>query len=220
MLGETFKDQLFSSLLIKHRTCPSCLVGSLIFKVSRHGSGYFIGCDQHPKCSYIAKTVIGDEDDDVVDKPDSCFQPKLIGLHPTSNEKILLKNGPYGFYIQLGEDRKGYSPKRASLAQACKSHCNQISFSVKDVESIGLDDALKLLQYPKILGNHPEDKKPIILKISKYGFSVRHRRTCAPLPKNVDPERMTIEMALKYLTGRFAKQIGRPKTKNKVMSEA
>ncbi|CAN6446734.1 unnamed protein product [Victoria cruziana] len=184
MLGETFKDQLFSSLFIKDGTCPSCQMGSLIFKVSRHGSGYFIGCDQHPKCSYIAKTVIGDDDDDVVDKPDMCFQPKLIGLHPTSNEKILLKNGPYGFYIQLGEDRKGYSPKRASLAQ------------VKDVESIGLDDALKLLQYPKTLGNHPEDKKPIILKISKYGFSVRHRRTCAPVPKvnSGDQEREDIEI--------------------------
>lgn len=33
--------------------------------------------------------------------------------------QILLKNGPYGFYIQLGEDRKGYSPKRASVPQVC-----------------------------------------------------------------------------------------------------
>jgi len=24
--------------------------GTLIFKVSRFGAGYFIGCDQHPTC--------------------------------------------------------------------------------------------------------------------------------------------------------------------------
>ena len=30
--------------------CISCLEGTLIFKVSRFGAGYFIGCDQHPRC--------------------------------------------------------------------------------------------------------------------------------------------------------------------------
>lgn len=70
-------------------------------------------------------------------------EPKLLGLHPVSNEKvaltaeiffhtlfilydilnyknvsfqILLKGGPYGSYVQLGEDKKGYSPKRASVS--------------------------------------------------------------------------------------------------------
>lgn len=33
--------------------------------------------------------------------------------------QILLKNGPYGFYVQLGEDRKGYLPKRASVSHVC-----------------------------------------------------------------------------------------------------
>lgn len=31
-------------------TCFSCNEGTLIFKVSRFGAGYFIGCDTHPKC--------------------------------------------------------------------------------------------------------------------------------------------------------------------------
>lgn len=31
--------------------------------------------------------------------------------------QVLLKGGPYGSYVQLGEDRKGYQPKRASLSQ-------------------------------------------------------------------------------------------------------
>ena len=33
--------------------------------------------------------------------------------------QVLLKSGPYGFYVQLGEDRKGYTPKRASLSHVC-----------------------------------------------------------------------------------------------------
>ena len=50
MLEKTFGNFLFASLPSKSRTCPSCSEGTLIFKVSRFGAGYFIGCDQHPNC--------------------------------------------------------------------------------------------------------------------------------------------------------------------------
>ncbi|KAK2983113.1 hypothetical protein RJ640_027160, partial [Escallonia rubra] len=119
MLEKTFGDLLFASLPNKSRTCPSCREGTLIFKVSRFGAGYFIGCDQHPKCKYIAKTLFADDDEDVLsERSNSAMEePKVLGLNPGSEEKILLKNGPYGHYVQLGEDRKGYLPKRASISQ-------------------------------------------------------------------------------------------------------
>ena len=50
MLEKTYANLLFSSLPDESRTCPSCLEGTLIFRVSRFGAGYFIGCDQHPRC--------------------------------------------------------------------------------------------------------------------------------------------------------------------------
>ncbi|KAL7168627.1 hypothetical protein ACSBR2_038963 [Camellia fascicularis] len=66
---------------------------------------------------YIAKTLYGDDDEEVTPQNSSTVEePKCLGLYPGSNEKILLKNGPYGFYVQLGEDRKGYLPKRASVS--------------------------------------------------------------------------------------------------------
>ncbi|KAI5394002.1 hypothetical protein KIW84_060919 [Lathyrus oleraceus] len=49
MLEKKFVDYLFGSLPDKSRSCPSCMEGTLIFRVSRFGSGYFIGCDQHPR---------------------------------------------------------------------------------------------------------------------------------------------------------------------------
>lgn len=33
--------------------------------------------------------------------------------------QVLLKSGPYGVYVQLGEDRKGYIPRRASVSHVC-----------------------------------------------------------------------------------------------------
>ncbi|GMI97410.1 hypothetical protein like AT4G31210 [Hibiscus trionum] len=205
MLEKTFGDFLFASLPNKSRTCPSCMEGTLIFKVSRFGAGYFIGCNQHPKCKYIAKTLYGDEEEEESpQKGNVVEEPKLLGLHPGTNEKIFLKNGPYGYYVQLGEDRTGYLPKRSSV-----SH-------IKNVGSITLEDALEVLRYPVTLGEHPKDGQPVILKLAKFGLSVRHRRTTASVPKGTKAEDVTLEKALELLSSKDVRRCGRPRTKPKV----
>ncbi|KAH6831010.1 DNA topoisomerase [Perilla frutescens var. hirtella] len=204
MLEKAFGDFLFSSLPDGNRTCPSCLAGTLVFKVSKFGAGYFIGCDQYPKCKYIAQTLYGaDEDDDITlnRQKRNVEEPKVLGLHPASKEKILLKCGPYGYYVQLGEDRKGQLPKRASASQ------------IKDIDSITLESALELLQYPVTLGNHPDDDHPVILKLARVGFTIRHRRTIAPVPKNLRPNEISLEQALVLLKGKDVRRCGRPKLK-------
>ncbi|KAM1618126.1 hypothetical protein ACFX1R_018318 [Malus domestica] len=201
MMEKKFGDFLFASLPDQSRTCPYCAEGSLIFKVSRFGAGYFIGCDQHPQCKYIAKTFYSDEEEEEEDgqkKNSGMEEPKLLGLSPVSSEKVLLKKGPYGCYVQLGEDRKTYVPKRANV-----SH-------IKDVNSITLEYALELLRYPVTLGKHPADGQPVILKVSKVGFAVRHRRTIASVPKYSKPTEITLEGALKLLSGKDVRKIGRP----------
>ncbi|KAM0941730.1 putative DNA topoisomerase [Dioscorea sansibarensis] len=187
-------------IFVMHVIC--CSRGTLKFKVSRFGAGYFIGCDQHPSCKYIASTVFPDEDDSPAsDNPEKSFPPKLLGYCPDSNNKVFLKNGPYGFYVQLGDDTHGYTPKRASVAE------------VKDVDSVTLELALDLLQYPLTLGNHPEDKHPVILAHSKFGFSIKHRRTIAPVPKSVNPKSITLQTGLKLLSSKNVRKSGRPKRK-------
>ncbi|XP_024005076.1 uncharacterized protein LOC18030190 isoform X1 [Eutrema salsugineum] len=200
MLEKRYEDFLFSSLPDPTRTCPSCSEGTLIFKISKFASGYFIACDQFPSCKFIAKTLYGeDEDDDDPPKNTCVEEPKLLGLHPNTSEKVILKSGPYGHYVQLGEDRKGHLPKRANAAH------------IKDVNTITLEDALELLRYPLTLGTHPEDKQPVVLKLSKSGFTVRHRRTMATVPKNMEPGEVTLEKAMKLLSGKNVRMCGRPK---------
>ncbi|CAH8328329.1 unnamed protein product [Eruca vesicaria subsp. sativa] len=200
MLEKRYEDFLFSSLPDPTRTCPSCSEGTLVFKVSKFGSGYFIGCDAYPSCKFVAKTLYGeDEDEDDTPKNTCVEEPKLLGVHPNTSEKVILKCGPYGHYVQLGEDKKGHVPQRANA-----SH-------IKDVSSITLEGALELLRYPLTLGNHPEDGQPVFLKLSKSGFTVRHRRTMATVPKNVEPGDVTFEKALKLLSGKNVRLCGRPK---------
>ncbi|CAH8274734.1 unnamed protein product [Arabidopsis lyrata] len=199
MLEKKYEDFLFSSLPYPSRTCPSCMEGTLSFKASKYGAGYFIGCDQHPSCKFIAKTIYGeDEDEDDPPKNTCVEEPKLLGLHPNTSEKVILKCGPYGHYVQLGEDKKGHTPKRANAAH------------IKDVNSITLESALELLRYPLTLGNHPIDGQPVVLRLSKSGFTIKHRCTMATVPKNTEPGEVTLEKAMKLLSGKNARHSGRP----------
>ncbi|XP_074568449.1 uncharacterized protein LOC141824990 isoform X2 [Curcuma longa] len=201
MLEKKFENVLFASLSSRH--CPSCSVGTLKFKISKYGAGFFIGCDQHPKCKYIASSLYSNDDDDDIDeveKIDVSFIPKILGCSPGSTEKIYLKKGPYGFYVQLGEDRKGFSPKRAPLSEM-----------TKDAESFTLEDAIELFQYPKTLGNHPADEHAVLLAHSKHGFLIKHRKTVVTLPKSFTPQTITLEASLKLLSSKKAKMSGRRK---------
>ena len=91
------------------------------------------------------------------------------------NLQVFLKQGPYGHYVQVGEDKKGLFPKRASLSevtittffflflnenslpaipehfQELKTTTVELLFQVKDTDTVTLEDAIELLQYPKIL---------------------------------------------------------------------
>ncbi|CAH9055109.1 unnamed protein product [Cuscuta europaea] len=208
MLEKTYGDFLFASL--NSRTCPRCEEGTLGFKVSRFGAGYFIGCDQHPKCKYIAKTLYGEQEEETTsdDNTKGMDEQILLGIHPSSSEKVFVKNGPYGYYVQLGEDTAGHIPKRSSLSQ------------VKDVSSITLEYALDMLRYPVTLGKHPIDGKDIIMRVSLEGFKIRHKRTIATLPKSINPKDVTVEVALKLLSADNVKILGRKKVLVKAVEEA
>jgi hypothetical protein len=40
---------------------------------------------------YIAKTLYGDDEKEETPQSSSVDEPKLLGVHPTSNEKVFLK---------------------------------------------------------------------------------------------------------------------------------
>ncbi|HUY07233.1 MAG TPA: type I DNA topoisomerase [Acidimicrobiales bacterium] len=80
-----------------------------------------------------------------------------LGIEPDSGETVVAKNGRFGPYVQVGEPIGKKKPRTASL------------FKSMSVETLSLDDALKLLQLPRSIGTDPSSGGEIIARNGRYG---------------------------------------------------
>jgi len=117
--------------------------------------------------------------------------PRLLGDHPDTGKEIRAGLGRFGPYIVHDGDFRSLKGDDGVL-------------------EIKLDRALEILAEPKRgrggsktpakgIGTHPKDEKPITLHSGKYGPYIKHGKTNASLPKEVDPEKLTIEQAVEIL---------------------
>lgn len=131
------------------RLCPSCGVGKLALRGGKFGA--FVACSNYPDCKFTRRFgQPGGEDGG-----DS--GPEVIGQDPETGEDISRRSGRFGPYIQRGE---GKEAARASIP--------------KDIPELDLDWAVKLLNLPRTIGNHPETGNPITASIGRYGPYLAH----------------------------------------------
>ncbi|MFB6241037.1 MAG: type I DNA topoisomerase [Gemmatimonadota bacterium] len=115
--------------------------------------------------------------------------PVELGEHPEEGKPVYLKTGPYGPYVQLGDQGEdGGKPKRASLPDEV------------DFEEVTLEIAVKLLAMPYELGEHPDDGKPVKVGIGRYGPYVVHEGDFRSLKSDDSVLGMTLERALELLS--------------------
>lgn len=110
-----------------------------------------------------------------------------FGTHPETGDPIYVKVGPYGAYVQLGSDEENGKVVRTTLPKGITP------------ENITLEQAAKLLELPRLLGNHPETGKEIKAGIGRFGPFVVHDGTFASLKGTDDVLAIGLPRALELL---------------------
>ena len=117
--------------------------------------------------------------------------PRTLGVDPATGQNVYVMNGRYGAYVQLGEtpERKGRArrpekPKRASLQAGMTE------------STVTLEEALKLLSLPRVVGLHPDDNEPIITNFGRFGPYVKHGDEFRSLESEDDVFSISFDAAL------------------------
>ncbi len=183
----------------KEFPCPKC-GKHMTIKLGRGGK--FMSCSTFPDCDG-ARTIEGKEL-----KPDD-----PIGKHPENGEDIYVLTGRYGPYVQLGlKTKENPKPQRGSIPKEA------------DLENIPIEDAVKYLSIPRVLGEHPETGEKITASIGRFGPYIVHESDFRSL-KEDDVYTIELPRALEILSQpkqlrkgvELAKELGtHPKTKKPI----
>nr|WP_064591649.1 type I DNA topoisomerase [Orientia tsutsugamushi] len=169
-----------------HKLCTLCKVGKLSLKLSKYGA--FLACDNYPSCNFTRNIAAAFENNDNLPKGKN---NKAIGYSDDMQKTIYLKEGPFGWYIQAGEDstNKNDKPKRVPISV--------ISSSPQDIT---LETAVKLLALPKVIGLNPNTNKEITVAVGRYGPYLKHDGKFISIPKNYDYLNLSINDCIKIIT--------------------
>ena len=127
---------------------------------------------------------VGDLTNDIID---SLFKDQrndeALGKDPDTDENILLKKGPYGYYVQLGE-----TTKRKAIPKGT------------DIDKVDLSLAISLLSLPRTVGMHPETNTPITADYGRYGPYLKMEKSNARLIGDITPLNVTLDQAVEILS--------------------
>jgi DNA topoisomerase-1 len=204
-------------------TCPKCS-SPMIIKLGRGGK--FLSCSRYPDCDG-ALMMDGVE----------IKKTEAIGTDPATGLPIYVLVGRFGPYVQLGEKipKKKKTPKvkgekkstkkekvvKESSADTTKEVPVEVAAApVKprmasipkgvDLTKISVEEALKYLSLPRLLGNHTTDGEPITASAGRFGPYIVHNSDFRSLKAPDDVYTVTLARALEILSTPKAVRKGAP----------
>ena len=172
------------------RQCPTCADGRLNLKLGKFGA--FIGCSNYPDCRFTRPLEVTNGNGGDAEAL-TANGPKELGPDPETGEMITLRKGPYGFYVQRGEEtvegKKKIKPKRASIPK---------DMNPADVE---LAKALGLLSLPRDIGIDDQSGEMITAGIGRFGPFIKVGGTYVSLKGEDDVLSIGLNRAVHLLAG-------------------
>jgi DNA topoisomerase-1 len=165
-------------------------------RIGRYGAYIEAESEEGPVKATIPQDMTpGDLDPEQVDVllKQKTEGPEKLGLHSETGEPIYILIGPYGPYVQLGDESEGNpKPKRASLPKGV------------GMQDVTMEMAEGLLALPRTLGVHPETGCKIKASLGRFGPYVVHDqgkdgKDYRSLKSGDDVLTVTLERALELL---------------------
>ena len=114
-----------------------------------------------------------------------------LGVDPADGQPLVARFGQYGPYVQKGD---GENKQYASLAPG------------QLIESITLEEALKLFQLPRIVGQH--NGVDIVCTKGKFGPYMKYGDKNISLPRGTDPLKVDLDTCIKLVEDSLNKKTG------------
>lgn len=120
---------------------------------------------------------------------------QVVGHDPATGKPVYVKSGRFGPYVQLGDPettekgtpKRGGKPKMASL------------WPSMNPAALTLEQALKVLSFPRTLGTHPQTGEPITVQDGRFGPYIKMGTETRSLANHEALETTTLEQALQIL---------------------
>ncbi len=114
---------------------------------------------------------------------------KVLGTDPATGHTVVAKNGRYGPYVTevLDDAPTSAKPRTSSL------------FSSMSLDTVTLDDAVRLLTLPRALGSDPETGETIEATNGRYGPYIRRGKESRSLETEEQLFTVTLDEALALL---------------------
>ncbi len=121
-----------------------------------------------------------------------------LGVDPESGHRIVAKEGRFGPYVTeiLPESDGDGDAKKSAKKSAAKPRTGSL-FKSMDLATISLDDALKLLSLPRVVGKDPASGEEITAQNGRYGPYLKKGTDSRSLANEDQIFTVSLEEALK-----------------------
>ncbi len=110
---------------------------------------------------------------------------RVLGNDPKTGNVVSVKISRYGPVVQIGTANADTKPQFAALQKGMS------------IATITLEEALKLFELPKELGEY-EDQK-VIIGVGKFGPYIRHDNKYISIPKEINPHEISLEESIQLI---------------------
>ncbi len=110
---------------------------------------------------------------------------RLLGNDPKTGLPVMVKIGRYGPLVQMGTADDKTKPRFASLQKG------------QSIETITLEEALKLFDLPRELGDF--EGSTVTIGVGHYGPYVKHNGKYVSIPKDMSPTAISLDEAIELI---------------------